>query len=138
MGVTRLHRGVILWAGLIFFASATIAVALFNDLWTARHMGVVANFALAAGSWLTIALGKPFTLDYARQHTDPSLWKSPNISCHSSSPPPVLAPPREGCVVSAGTFATGELSVTDAPLVRDVLATSGGQSAANPPDHGQR
>lgn len=74
MGVTRLHRGVILWAGLIFFASATIAVALFNDLWTARHMGVVANFALAAGSWLTIALGKPFTLDYARQHTDPSLW----------------------------------------------------------------
>jgi hypothetical protein len=79
MVVTRLHRGVILWAGLIFFASATVAVALLNDMWTTRHMGVLANFALAAGSWLTIALGKPFTLDYAREHTDPSLWNSPDF-----------------------------------------------------------
>ena len=39
MGLSRLHRGVILWTGLTFFSYATIAVALLNDVWTARHMG---------------------------------------------------------------------------------------------------
>lgn len=76
MGVSRLHRGVILWTGLIFFTYATVAVALLNDVWTARHMGVLANGALALASWLTVALRKPFSLDYAREHTDPSLWNT--------------------------------------------------------------
>lgn len=79
MGVTRLHRGVILWVGLVFFGAATVAVVGLEDLWTLRHMGVLANGALAAGTWLTILVRKPFTLDYAREHTDPALWKSPQF-----------------------------------------------------------
>ncbi len=77
MGVTRLHRGIILWVGLLFFSSATVAVALLDNAWTARHMGVLASSALATGAWITIAIRKPFTLDYALEHTDPSLWNSP-------------------------------------------------------------
>ncbi|MGD0400836.1 MAG: hypothetical protein ABSC04_18215 [Syntrophobacteraceae bacterium] len=77
MGITRLHRGVILWAGLFFFTYATVAVVLFNNMWIAQHMGVMANGALAVSTWLTIAIRKPFTLDYAREHTDPSLWDHP-------------------------------------------------------------
>jgi len=77
MGLARLHRGVILWAGLLFFVYATVAVVWFHDIWTMRHMGVLANGALAASSWLTVAIGKPFTLDYARSHTDPSRWNHP-------------------------------------------------------------
>ena len=77
MGLARLHRGVILWTGLAFFTYATVAVALFDDMWTARHMGLMANGALALGAWLTIALKKPFSLDYAREHTDPKLWNNP-------------------------------------------------------------
>lgn len=77
MGITRLHRGIILWAGLVFFTYATAAVVLLNNMWTAQHMGVMANGALAVSTWLTIAIKKPFTLDYAREHTDPSLWDNP-------------------------------------------------------------
>ena len=77
MGITRLHRGIILWVGLIFFSGATLAVVGFNNMWTAQHMGIIANGALAMGTWLTIVLRKPFTLDYAREHTDPSLWNNP-------------------------------------------------------------
>ena len=77
MGVARLHRGVILWASLLFFIYATLAVAVFNDMWTARHMGILANGMLAASTWLTVALKRPFTLDYAREHVDPSLWNDP-------------------------------------------------------------
>ncbi len=77
MGVTKLHRGLILWVGLAFFTSAAIAVVGFNNLWVAKHMGILANGALALGTWLTLALKRPFTLDYAKQHTDPSLWQHP-------------------------------------------------------------
>jgi hypothetical protein len=52
-------------------------VVLLNNMWIAQHMGVMANGALAVSTWLTIAIRKPFTLDYAREHTDPSLWDHP-------------------------------------------------------------
>lgn len=79
MGVARLHRGVILWAGLLFFILATIAVVGFDDTWTVRHLGVLANGALALATWTTIAIGKPFSLDYARDRSDPALWAQPDF-----------------------------------------------------------
>jgi hypothetical protein len=66
-----------MWVGLVFFTGATIAVLGFHNLWTIRHLGVLANGALAVGSWTTLLIGKPFTLEYARQHTDPSRWNHP-------------------------------------------------------------
>jgi len=77
MGLLRLHRGVILWVGLSFFAYASAAVFLFEHIWTIRFMGPLANGALALGTWFGIAAGKPFSLDYAKEHTDPSRWKHP-------------------------------------------------------------
>jgi len=77
MGLARLHRGIILWVGLVFFGCASVAVIGFEDRWTLTHMGVLANGALAAGAWLTIAVKNPFTLDYAKAHTDPALWEHP-------------------------------------------------------------
>ncbi|MCM0755229.1 hypothetical protein M7784_08205 [Desulfovibrio aminophilus] len=77
MGVLRLHRGVILWMGLLFFGYALVAVLVFENMWTVRFMGVLANAALGLGVWITLGMGKPFTLDYARGHTDPSLWNDP-------------------------------------------------------------
>lgn len=77
MAVLRLHRGIIMWVGLVFFTGATVAVLGFHNLWTIRHLGVLANGALAIGSWTTLLIGKPFTLEYARQHTDPAKWHQP-------------------------------------------------------------
>ncbi len=77
MGVARLHRGIILWVGLAFFTFSSVAVVLLNHMWTVKHMGLLASGTLAASTWLTIAIRKPFTLDYAREHTPPSLWESP-------------------------------------------------------------
>ena len=77
MGITKLHRGVLLWAGLAFFAGASIAVIGFDNSWTERHLGVLANGALAVATILGMAIGRPFTLDYAKSHTDPALWENP-------------------------------------------------------------
>jgi uncharacterized membrane protein len=79
MGVTRLHRGVILWAGLCFFTFATIAVVMFENMWTVQHMGVLASGTLAVSAGASLAIGKPFTLDYAREHTDSILWNQPEF-----------------------------------------------------------
>lgn len=79
MGVARLHRGVILWVGLVFFSCASLAVIAFNSTWAVKYMGIGASGVLAVSTWLTVACGKPFTMDYAREHTDPSLWNSPRF-----------------------------------------------------------
>ena len=77
MAVARLHRGIVMWVGLVFFSAATVAVLGFHNIWTIRHLGVLANGALAVGAWITLAVGRPFTLDYARAHTDPSKCNDP-------------------------------------------------------------
>jgi hypothetical protein len=77
MLVLRLDRGAIMWVGLAFFAAATVAVLGFQNIWTVTNLGVLANGALAVGGWGTLLIGKPFTLDYARQNTDPALWTNP-------------------------------------------------------------
>jgi hypothetical protein len=77
MAALRLHRGVIMWVSLVFSTGATVAIVGFHDSWTLKHLGVIANGALAVGSWLTLGIGKPFTLDYARQHTAPAQWHNP-------------------------------------------------------------
>lgn len=79
MWVFKLHRGVILWAGVVFFAYALAAVVFLDNMWTVRHMGILANTALAAGTWISVLVKKPFTLDYAREHTDPSMWGDPSF-----------------------------------------------------------
>ncbi len=79
MAGLKLHRGIIMWVGLVFFTAATVAVLVFHNIWTVRHLGVLANGALALGSWATLALGRPFTLEYARAHTDPSKWNDPTF-----------------------------------------------------------
>ncbi len=76
MGIARLHRGVILWVGLVFFTCATLAVVVFNNMWIVKYMGIIASGVLATSTWLTIIFRKPFTMDYAKEHTDPSLWNS--------------------------------------------------------------
>jgi hypothetical protein len=79
MGIAGLHRGVILWVGLAFFTYAAIAVIGFGSFWAERHMGILANAALAAGAWAGLLTGRPFTADYARAHTSPEIWHTPSF-----------------------------------------------------------
>lgn len=77
MGVGRLHRGIILWAGLLFFVMASVAVVWLENSWVIRYMGVLASGTLASATWLSVLAGKPFTMAYAREQVDQALWSSP-------------------------------------------------------------
>ncbi|AFM28187.1 hypothetical protein [Desulfomonile tiedjei] len=79
MGITKLHRGLLLWAGVVFFAFALVAVVLLKNMWVIHHLGILASGTLFTGTLLSIMIGQPFTEDYAREHVPPEFWDSPEF-----------------------------------------------------------
>ncbi len=85
MGIMRLHRGLILWAGVVFFAFALVSVAVLQNIWVIQHLGILASGTLFVATMLSILLGQPFTESYARDHVPQELWDSPAFirSCYT-------------------------------------------------------
>ena len=77
MGITKLHRGLILWAGVLFFAFALVTVVALKNLWVIHHLGILASGTLLVATLLSMLLGQPFTESYARDHTPTHLWDTP-------------------------------------------------------------
>ncbi len=75
-----LRKGFILqWATLLFFLFCTISFYVFHWLWLARQMGIIANAFLDGLIWLTVIVGKPFTLQYARADLPKEEWYDENL-----------------------------------------------------------
>jgi hypothetical protein len=85
MGITKLHRGLILWAGVVFFAGAVVLVVGLKNLWVIHHLGILASGTLLSATLLSILIGQPFTESYAREHVPADLWDSPAFirSCYT-------------------------------------------------------
>ena len=79
MGITRLHRGAILWAGVIFFAFALITVVGLKEEWVIHRLGLLASGTLFVATLLSVTLGHPFTEEYAREHVPKELRDSPEF-----------------------------------------------------------
>ena len=84
MGIARIHRGAILWAGVCFFSFDIISVVLLNNRWIAMHTGALASGTLFAAALLSLLVGKPFTMEYARSTVEEKYWKTPEFlrSCN--------------------------------------------------------
>ena len=79
-GYRDLRNGFILsWGSLLFFASCVVTVNLLKMVFVAKNMGIIANGFLAAIIWLTILVGKPFTLQYARAELPKEQWNDPHL-----------------------------------------------------------
>jgi phosphoglycerol transferase MdoB-like AlkP superfamily enzyme len=79
MGITRLHRGLILWAGVVFFAFALVAVVFLQNLWVIKHLGILASGTLFMATMVSIMIGQPFTESYAREQVPREMWQSPGF-----------------------------------------------------------
>jgi hypothetical protein len=84
MGITKLHRGIILWAGVVFFSFALVSVVWLMNMWVIQHMGILTSGILFLATFFSMLIGHPFTEDYARDHVPPELWDHPNFirSCY--------------------------------------------------------
>ncbi|MFJ9642867.1 hypothetical protein [Streptomyces sp. NPDC101206] len=64
-------------ADVVFFGTLTVIGALASEgtrTWLETYAGEVATFTLAAIAFGSMAVGMPFTLQYAREQADPSIW----------------------------------------------------------------
>ena len=75
-----MHIFILQWGSLLFFASCAIMVNHFKMVAIAKNMGIIANGFLAAIIWLTILIGKPFTLQYARADLPSQRWNDPQLA----------------------------------------------------------
>jgi len=79
-GFRELRKGFILqWGTLFFFTGCAIALNLMNIMFVAKNMGIISSGFLASLIWLTIIIGKPFTLQYARADLPRERWDDPKI-----------------------------------------------------------
>lgn len=79
-GFRELRKGFILqWGTLIFFAGCMISVNLMKLIFVAENMGIISNGFLASIMWLSIFIGKPFTLQYARAEIPKERWNDPKV-----------------------------------------------------------
>jgi carotenoid cleavage dioxygenase len=78
MGYKQLSKGFILtWGSLFFFGFNLVMVVLFENLWVIKNLDILTNGSLAAIACLSIFLGKPFVLQYARETVPPERQASP-------------------------------------------------------------
>ena len=79
-GFKELRKGYILqWGTLIFFIVCVIAINLMNSMFFAKNMGIISNGFLAGIIWVTIFIGKPFTLQYATAELPKEQWGEPAL-----------------------------------------------------------
>ncbi|MFD0268681.1 hypothetical protein ACFVGY_19245 [Streptomyces sp. NPDC127106] len=67
-------------ADVVFFALMTVIGVLASEGtldWLETYAGEVANFTLATIAFGSMVVRMPFTLQYAREQTDPAIWHTP-------------------------------------------------------------
>jgi len=78
IGYKDLRRGFLLsWGTLIFFVFLLISVVFLKNVWVMTHVSILLNGSLAAITWISLAVGRPFTEQYARLEVDKSRWDNP-------------------------------------------------------------
>ncbi len=78
MGYKQMAKGFILtWGSLFFFAAMLVLVVIFKNLWIIKNLDILAKGTLAAIAWLSIFLGQPFVLQYARETVSQERQASP-------------------------------------------------------------
>lgn len=77
---SELKKGFVLpWATLIYFLLLLGCVQLFPTSFPVLNPSISANCALALIAWGSLAINKPFTLQYAREQVEKKYWLSPGF-----------------------------------------------------------
>lgn len=71
-------KGFILsWGTVLFFLFMFFAVIVFKNTWISQHAWIFSNGTLAFITWFSILIGKPFTIQYAREQVPKDKWNHP-------------------------------------------------------------
>lgn len=71
----QLLKGFILsWGTLLFFAAIYVLTIVFKMNWVIQNAWMLSNLSLALIVWISLLIGKPFTLQYAYEQTPKQVW----------------------------------------------------------------
>jgi hypothetical protein len=70
-------RMILTWANLVLFGALLITNGVLGMTWIIPYNSILIYTSLAAVSFGSILIGKPFTLQYARNMVDKRLWDNP-------------------------------------------------------------
>ncbi len=74
----ELRKGFVLpWGSAVVFAVLALNNLFMFSKWLEDNNYIATNFALPAIMGLSLVIGKPFTIQYAREEVDPSRWNHP-------------------------------------------------------------
>ena len=77
-GFRELRKGFILsWGSLFFFVFMFIAIVIIKNTWVAGHAWIFSNGTLALIAWISLFIGQPFTLQYAKEMVLADRWQHP-------------------------------------------------------------
>jgi hypothetical protein len=80
LGFNELRKGFMLqWGTLLFFTFCFVSLNILKITWVATHMSLLANGTLASIMWISVFLGRPFALQYARNNLPKERWNDPNL-----------------------------------------------------------
>ncbi len=80
LGFRELRKGFVLPWGTVIFFLLLLGIRIFNPTnWLLIHADLPANSALAVIALASLAINKPFTLQYAREQVDKGLWDVPGF-----------------------------------------------------------
>lgn len=75
-----LCKGFILtWGTAGFFVFSFITVVILKITWVMSHMGILVSLVLATVAWFSLLIGKPFTMQYAKEHVPAEKWQNPSF-----------------------------------------------------------
>lgn len=65
------------WGTAIFFIFMLFMVVILNNQWVEKHTWIFSNGTLALIAWGSLLLGKPFTIQYAKEFVSKEKWNHP-------------------------------------------------------------
>ncbi|ABS54915.1 conserved hypothetical protein [Methanoregula boonei 6A8] len=80
VGRSDLRKGMMMaWVNVAIFSVSLIAIGVFGIAWLIPYMGILIYTTLAVFTVGSILIGRPFTLQYAREMVDRTLWEKPRF-----------------------------------------------------------
>lgn len=80
LGFNELRKGFMLqWGTFLFFTFCFLSLNLLKITWVATRMSMLANGTLASIMWISVLLGRPFALQYARKNLPKERWNDPEL-----------------------------------------------------------
>jgi hypothetical protein len=80
LGYKQMHKKYILpWATFLFFILSFIVIILMKYSQVAPYMGILSYVTLTAVTWGSILIGHPFTIQYAKEEVDKTIWNNPTF-----------------------------------------------------------